>query len=99
QSSLSVSLFESPHSKPPPSTVQPIRTPSNNVATPLTLQVDCVDRVWSPAMATPTSKKSHFSSISELGTSCSSIDQSEREEKEKRGEREIRERARNQGSE
>ncbi|XP_019862481.1 PREDICTED: breast cancer type 2 susceptibility protein homolog [Amphimedon queenslandica] len=98
QSSLSVSLFESPHSKLPPSTVQPIRTPSNNVATPLTLQVDCVDRVWSSAMATPTSKKSHFSSISELGTSCSSIDQSERE-KEKRGEREIRERARNQGSE
>ena len=73
----------------------------------MTLQVDRVERVWSPTMATPTPKLTRVSLMSDLGTSCSSIDQSEREEEEGGGgggggqEREVRfkERARIQGSE
>ena len=44
---------------------------------PLTLQVDRVERVWSP-----TPKLTHVLLMSDLGTSCSSINQSEREEEE-----------------
>ena len=74
----------------------------------MTLQVDHVERVWSPTIATPTPKLTRVSLMSDFGTSCSSIDQSEREEEEGGGggggggqEREVRfkERARIQGSE